>query len=217
MKRAEVISVVSLASSIIGVAIVIVNAKFAYFDVNIYSLLISILSFIVMLLLGFHIVNYLTFERRVRRDLKKDIEYNMINARNASVFASLGQLGVALFNRNDYAGALQAFMNALCVWEKSLNDDLSLEAYNTITQRIKYIASILERQGKIVEFEEEVIGNFRKAALKTQDNDIIEFVMKFKIKKDKLQKARNVRDSIVAGHQAQGNHNKINGDIFINQ
>ncbi len=216
MKRAEIISIVSFIISIIGILIVIVNANSSSFDMDVYSVMISILSFIVMLLLGFHIVNYLTFERRVRRDLKKEIECSMISARNASVFASLGQLGVALFNRGDYGGALQAFMNALCVWDKSLDDDLSIEAYDAIIRSIKFIITILERQGVDVAFDEDVIQSFRKAALKTQDNEIIEFVMGFKNKEAKKQKIKRT-DSIRAGHQVKGNHNSIEGDIFIKQ
>ena len=163
------------------------------------GIIVAIFSILVTLLVGWQIYKTIGFEQKTvaellrieddltekllsnQQSLHKEIEYGIEQSMNMSLFMSLAQLAFALHQSESSeeqfknAVPLQISYNALCVWN---NDTKDVEdAYNCCISLIKEYRN----KGCNLVVSKDDYNLFLSAALKTQDDEIIEFTKNFKI------------------------------------
>lgn len=162
---------VAILISIIATCIAAYRTPELGFDYQ--GVIVGILSLLVTVLIGWQISNYLLFEKRMQNEVK-DLKYSV----QISVCTSLSQLGLALYNNNDYAGAMQAFFNSINAWDKNIKNKLSDEAYQCAINHFKNMAN----KNASFAVDKEDFATHLNAAKKTEDKDIINFVKRFRLK-----------------------------------
>lgn len=168
--------------------IAILLAGFAAFNDNFglenESFPLGVLSLLVTILVGWQIYQSLYQKETVRslieaemRKARKEIIFH----KNNTMFVALGQLGLALYNAEDYGGAVQAYFNALSNWEDEMGkEETSKEGYDLIIRHLKEINTLIEEMGGCVTNSslKSSVG-FLQIATRIGDKDIIALALKF--------------------------------------
>ncbi len=190
------IGIISLANCII---LCILFPRSQELCIDYMGIIVTVLSILVTLLVGWQIYKTIGFEQKTvaelvrienelneklssnQQALHKEIEEGIEQSVNMSLFMSLAQLAFALHQSESSeeqfrnAVPLQISYNALCVWNNNTKD--VEDAYNSCISLIKEYR--IKDCNLVVSKDDYKL--FLSAALKTQDDEIIEFTKNFKI------------------------------------
>lgn len=129
---------------------------------------VTVLSAIVGLLIGWSIYTAIDINNRVDK-----FKYSV----SISTCISLKNLGEALYNNEDYANSLHAFLNAIYMYEKEAKNEMMDDAFRCSKRNIKNI----KEKSITIECTNKEYIRFVCAASKTEDRDIISYVSNFKV------------------------------------
>ena len=164
---------ISLLTLIISViTLCLTNPNYSDLGLDYQGVIVGVLSLLVTALIGWNI--YTTIDLKDKID---EFKY----AVPISLTVSLAQLGRALFYKEHYEYAISAFLNALAAWERGSENELMEEAYSYSVRCLKLIG----KKNIILECTAEDYTAYMNAALKTRDEEIINFVKGFKIQSSK--------------------------------
>lgn len=157
-------------------------------DVSASDWTLTAFSTIITILIGWQVILYLYQKSTIREILDKEL--NSYEAKtdfllNKQLFLSLGQLGITIYYQENpelYAIVCQTYFNALACWDDKMKEDKSAnEGYATITSHLREIEKFVNaHQSTLSSFEKESYKLFLESALKTKDDEIISFAMRFK-------------------------------------
>lgn len=177
--------------AIIAIIISFISITFSAFaafgkdwDIDNPSFPLGVLTLLVTVLIGWQIVQYMyqkeTVGTIIETEMKRARKETLFH-KNNTLFITLGQLGLSLFNVGDYEGALQAYFNALVNWDNEmLADESSKEGYKTIVSHLKAIEKFLDKADGTVEVENRTsIYAFLETAVKIGDQDLINLAKRF--------------------------------------
>lgn len=126
------------------------------------SILVGVLSALVTALVVYQIVNVIVFEKRLSK-FKKEIREAYKKELNKVGFDASGlaiaQLGLALYNNEDYSNSIQALINALSCLNGGDKESESNKEAITETVDLLYKISLLIDTGTIHGFTQEVKTN----------------------------------------------------------
>ena len=160
--------------SIIAIFIAGVSSFSLDFNLENSSFVLGTLSLLVTLLVGWQIYNKIEFDNRIRRAIDEQVE----KGSNMALFVALAQQGNSAYNRDDKANAIQSMLNALCIWNESMDTPLAKEAYNICVTKL-----IAMSKGIVFEVEEaDERDAYIKAALKTGEQELINFATQIKVR-----------------------------------
>lgn len=143
-------------------------------DLENSSFTLGTLTLLVTLLVGWQIYNKIEFDNRIRKAIDEQVE----KGSNMALFVALAQQGNIAYNRDDKANAIQSMLNALCIWNDSMNTPLAKEAYNNCVNKL-----IAMSKGIVFEVEEaDERDAYIKAALKTGEQELINFTTQIKVR-----------------------------------
>ncbi len=168
--------------SIILAVLAIIIAGTAAFSLSIdlenSSFTIGVLTLLVTLLVGWQIYSKIDFDHKIRNAINKQVE----KGSNMALFVALAQQGKSAYNRKDKTDAIQSLLNALCVWDDTMDTPLAKEAYEYCITRLLAIG-----KGIIFEVENpEERAAYIKATLRTGHQELINFATQIKIRDKKL-------------------------------
>ena len=160
--------------SIIAIFIAGVSAFSLEFNLENSSFVLGTLTLLVTLLVGWQIYNKIEFDNRIRKAIDEQVE----KGSNMALFVALAQQGNSAYNRDDKANAIQSMLNALCIWNESMDTPLAKEAYNNCVTKL-----IAMSKGIVFEVEEaDERDAYIKAALKTGEQELINFATQIKVR-----------------------------------
>lgn len=193
-KKVEWKSVFNRVVSIINVLLLIVNI---YYICNYYpktanlgfdytGIIVGVLSILITMLLGWQIISNLSIVKSLKGELDINLrrflirtKKNIHDTKYIAIATSLAQLGISQFYNKDFPNAIRILMNALVFCFKiEVHDELYDDVYKHIIKTLKEISKKIS--GNVTNFSIEEIILFKDAASKTGDEDIINFVNKFK-------------------------------------
>lgn len=168
------LSIIAIIISIIAIIIAGVAAFSLELNFQNSSFTIGTLTLLVTLLVGWQIYNKIEFDAKVQKAIDKQVR----KGANIALFVALSQQGKSAFNRDDKAEAIQSMLNALCVWDKEMETPMAKEAYDYCIMNLSVLCKNVIFE---VEFAEEKDA-YMKAALKTGNRELIDFVTQIKIR-----------------------------------
>ena len=191
-QNSHTIAVVSLITSIVSILLAAFAAFGKDWDLANPSFPLGVLTLLVTVLIGWQIIQFMfqkdTVSKIIETEMKRARKETLFH-KNNTLFITLGQLGLSLFNAGDYAGALQAYFNALANWENEmLTDESSKEGYKIIVSHLKLIEDFLDKSDGAVEVDNTgSIYAFLETAVRIGDKDLINLAKRF-VKKSENQK-----------------------------
>lgn len=157
----------SIILSLLAISIAGTTAFSLSIDLENSSFTLGTLTLLVTLLVGWQIYNKIEFDNRIRKAIDEQVE----KGSNMALFVALAQLGNSAYNRDDKANAIQSMLNALCLWNETMDTPLAKEAYNNCVTKL-----IAMSKGIVFEVEEaDERDVYIKAALKTGEQELINF------------------------------------------
>lgn len=157
----------SIILSLLAIIIAGTTAFSLSIDLENSSFTLGTLTLLVTLLVGWQIYNKIEFDNRIRKAIDEQVE----KGSNMALFVALAQLGNSAYNRDDKANAIQSMLNALCLWNETMDTPLAKEAYNNCVTKL-----IAMSKGIVFEVEEaDERDVYIKAALKTGEQELINF------------------------------------------
>ena len=134
----------------------------------------SVLSLLVTALVAFEVYRAFSFDKSVRKTVKKRLR----EAECSASCLSLAQLGNALFNRinnKDYGDAIQTLFNALILSEKTRMSELGIEAKKNAIIILEKISDKLPLDTTTIKFESnwEQINKMKSIAYRIGSEKII--------------------------------------------
>lgn len=171
------VALLSFVSIVISIIALCSNASHNFHKDDIMwssmNIIVTLLIGIITILITWQIWNVL----RIKEQNEELIKKYAMRGRDSALFISLAQIGSSHVGEDD-ANASKLLLNALAIWEKELNTELDIEAYNFCVKTLKEYYT--NQYVLIVPNEDEKIA-FMKAAVRVGDNDIINFVSRIKV------------------------------------
>jgi len=170
-------STFAIIISIIAIFVAGVAAFSLEFNLENSSFALGTLTMLVTLLVGWQIYSKIDFDNKIRKAIDKQVE----KGSNMALFVALAQQGKSAYNREDKADAIQSLLNALCIWDGTMDSPLAKEAYG-------YCINKLLALGKGILFEVEDAEErdaYIKATLKTGHQELINFATQIKVRENK--------------------------------
>lgn len=189
----RVIAIIAIIVSFVSIAFSAFAAFGKDWDIDNPSFPLGVLTLLVTILIGWQIVQYMYQKETVRTiietEMKKARKETLFH-KNNTLFITLGQLGLALYNVGDIPGALQAYFNALANWENEMfADESSKEGYKIIVSHLKTIEDLLDKSyGNVVVDNISSIYAFLETSVRIGDQDLINLAKRF-VKKSENQKS----------------------------
>lgn len=164
----------SIILSLLAIIIAGTTAFSLSIDLGNSSFTLGTLTLLVTLLVGWQIYNKIEFDNRIRKAIDEQVE----KGSNMALFVALAQQGNIAYNRDDKANAIQSMLNALCIWNETMDTPLAKEAYNNCVTKL-----IAMSKGIVFEVEEtDERDAYIKAALKTGEQELINFATQIKVR-----------------------------------
>lgn len=185
VKIFSIINVIACISNLIILAFLFPRSQELEFDYA--GIIVSILSILVTILVGWQIYTVLKIEKDVEkefvqlyRQLSDEIKNKTECIKNSTLLVSLSQLGKTLYNNNNKQEAISTFFNALYFWNEDMTSDLEVESYNFSIQKLEEIS--MEHFSILVESEEEK-EVYVKVAAKLNRPAISKLVLRIEVAK----------------------------------
>lgn len=167
-------STFSIILSVIAIIVAGCAAFSLEFNYENSSFVLGTLTLLITLLIGWQIYSKIEVDDRVRKAIDEQVRIGA----NTALFVALAQQGRYALNKKDTAEAIQSLMNALCIWDKEMTSPLAKEAYD-------YCITKLSKLDKNIIFEVEDVEEknvYIKAALNTEDRELINFATQIKVR-----------------------------------
>lgn len=161
-------SMAALAVGVAAIAIAYPRKEELGFDYT--GVIVGILSLLVMILIGYEIFRAFTFNKKVKKEVKKKLK----NTEYSASCLALAQLGNALYGTGQHALALQSLFNALIVGDMAKMSELGKEAMENSIALLEKISDEL-REVEVIRLESdpELVNRMKSAAYKTNSEKVI--------------------------------------------
>lgn len=146
--------------------------------------IITILSILVTILIGWQIFNYFTFEQKMKAEISntlenklKEVEYKLLRKAevmsNSAICVSLTQLGHSLYREQKYSDSLYILINAITAWKPDMHGESedADEAYENAVKCLVYI----QQANFDMSMDERFVNDMLEVAYESKNQDVISF------------------------------------------
>lgn len=179
-----VLSILAFAGSCATIVAVYCNQTQVGFDSSaFYGCIITVLSMLVAILIGFQIINYLSFEDRIKKEVEKTISI-MDKIVDNKIKDYDNKMGMIFTHQKANSISIKEPQKAISYYIKALDYAIKAEINQTdILNDLKNNLAAVELKGLHEKFSDNALSSFNQILSKCDDKEIFNRIRNMEVKK----------------------------------